>query len=141
MTVFVDTSAFYAVVDRDDASHAAAKQQWTKLLRDETDLCTTNYVLVETMALLQHRIGIHAARRFHEDVAPLLRIAWVKEESHKAGAEAVLSAGRRRLSLVDCVSFHTMRDNGIRTAFAFDADFGEQGFSVLPCPTQPTPAR
>ena len=55
MTVFVDTSAFYAVLDRDDANHAAAEEAWRALLGEPATLLTTNYVLVETAALLQRR--------------------------------------------------------------------------------------
>jgi predicted nucleic acid-binding protein len=62
MTVFVDTSAFYAVLDRDDANHAEAKNVWTRLVREGTTFLTSNYVLVETAALLQHRLGMAAVR-------------------------------------------------------------------------------
>ena len=48
------------------------------------------------------------------------------------GMAAVLSAGRRRLSLVDCVSFDVMTRLGIDVCFAFDAHFREQGFRCIP---------
>ena len=132
MTVFVDTSAFYAVFDQDDANHTAAQQVWVALLGEAATLFTTNYVLVETAALLQHRLGVAAARSFHEDVVPLLQVDWVTEEGHRAGMEAVLAAARKKLSLVDCVSFQAMRHAGVRTAFCFDAHFREQGFTMKP---------
>jgi predicted nucleic acid-binding protein len=132
MIVFIDTSAFYAVLDRDDANHPAAKEAWTQLVGDAATLFTSNYVLLETTAVLQHRIGVAAVRSFHEDVVPLLQVDWVTEEGHRAGVEAVLAAGRKNLSLVDCLSFQTMRRLGIRTAFCFDAHFGEQGFTTQP---------
>ena len=129
---FIDTSAFYAIFDRDDANHLAAKQQWTTLLRNSATLFTNNYVLVEATTLLQHRLGVAAVRTFYEDVIPLLEIDWVSEQQHRAGMEAVLAAGRNKLSLVDCASFHTMRESAVRTAFCFDAHFREQGFAVIP---------
>lgn len=132
MTVFVDTSAFYAVFDRDDANHSAAKETWLALLGRAATLLTHNYVLVETTALLQHRLGVAAMRAFHEDVVPLLAVDWITEQRHRAGLEAVLAAGRKKLSLVDCVSFQSMRANGVRTAFCFDAHFAEQGFVIQP---------
>jgi len=128
MTVFVDTSGFYAVFDRDDANHAEAKSAWTRLVQGENILLTNNYVLVETAALLQHRLGIAAVRVFQEDVMPLLQVNWISEQRHRAGMDAALAAGRKKLSLVDCVSFATMRENGVRLAFCFDAHFREQGF-------------
>ena len=92
-------------------------------------LFTHNYVLLEATALLQHRLGVAAVRAFSEDVVPLLAVDWVAETQHRAGLEAMLAAGRKKLSLVDCVSFQSMRANGVRTAFCFDAYFAEQGFS------------
>ena len=41
MTVFVDTSAFYAGIDRDDESHASARETWLRLLREGHVLLTT----------------------------------------------------------------------------------------------------
>lgn len=132
MTVFVDTSAFYAVFDRDDANHSRAKPVWERLLREQATLLTNNYVVIETSALLQHRLGVAALRAFLEDVVPLLQLDWISEHRHKAGAEAVLAGSRRKLSLVDCISFQTMREHGVRTAFCFDRLFREQGFEVVP---------
>jgi predicted nucleic acid-binding protein len=132
MNVFVDTSALYAVLDRDDANHSAAEKVWAVLLREKSALFTTNYVLVETAALLQHRIGVAAVRAFHEDVVPVLQVDWISEEGHRAGMEAVLAAGRKMLSLVDCMSFQSMRQMGLRQAFCFDKHFREQGFVLQP---------
>lgn len=130
MTVFADTSALYAVLDRDDANHAQARAAWERLLGNGTTLVTTNYVLVETSALVQHRLGVSALRTFHEDIIPLLATEWVTEARHAAGVSAVLTVARKRLSLVDCVSFQVMREMGVREAFCFDAHFAEQGFEI-----------
>ena len=132
MSIFADTSGLYAVFARDDVNHLKAKAAWVDWLRGGELLVTNNYVILETLALLQHRIGIASVRALHEDVAPVLRIEWVSEELHHSGVAAVLAAGRRGLSLVDCVSFQTMRQHGLRTAFCFDAHFREQGFQINP---------
>ena len=127
----MDTSAFYALLDRDDANHQKAKKAWTDLLRAEHSLVTNNYILVETFALLQNRLGIEAVRGFQEDVLPLIHIEFVSPEMHRSGIAALLSASRRSLSLVDCVSFEIIRSSGIKTVFAFDQHFKEQGFIIL----------
>lgn len=132
MTVFLDTSGLYAVFDRDDANHAKAKDVWVEWLREPAVLLTNNYVLLETSALLQHRIGMTAVRALHEEVMPLIQVDWVSEQQHRSGMEAMLTAARRKLSLVDCVSFQTMRNRGVHTAFCFDAHFREQGFATKP---------
>lgn len=132
MSAFVDTSALYAVMDGDDANHAAAAAEWRRLLDGGVPLVTTNYVLLETTALVQHRLGMEAVRALHDDVAPVLGVEWMAERHHEAAMAAVLAVGSRGLSLVDCSSFGAMRALGIREAFAFDADFAAQGFHCLP---------
>jgi predicted nucleic acid-binding protein len=92
---------------------------------------TSNYVLVETFALLQHRLGVGAVRGLQEDLIPILRVEFVTPEQHQAGVSALLAADRRGLSLVDCVSFEVMRNLGIREVFGFDPHFKEQGFVLI----------
>jgi predicted nucleic acid-binding protein len=132
MTIFIDTSAFYALIDRDDANHQKGKRAWIDILEAGHTLMTTNYILVETFALLQSRLGLDAVRGFQEDVVPLIHVEFITPELHRSGIAALLSASRRRLSLVDCVSFEVMRYSGIKSAFTFDSHFNEQGFRVIP---------
>lgn len=132
MTVYGDTSAFFAIVDRGDENHLQAGAFWTNAVDEYLPVVTTNYVLLETLALLQRRLGLQSARRFATDVVPLLLVHWVDEVVHEAALLAVFTAGRRDLSLVDCVSFEVMRRLGLSQAFAFDTDFSDQGFQCVP---------
>lgn len=131
MNVFVDTSAFLALLDASDRVHAPARKAWEGLLDPDVRLYTNNYVLVETLALIQRKFGLSVIRVFEEDVLPVISVAWVDEAAHKAAMSALLAASRRELSLVDCTSFETMRKVGLRTAFSFDRHFKEQGFELV----------
>jgi predicted nucleic acid-binding protein len=126
--VFVDTSALYAVLDRDDDHHEAAALAWRHLVEGRATLVTSNYVLVEVTALVQHRLGMDAVRALVESMEPALWVEWVGREDHAAAQAGVVTANRRGLSLVDCASFVVMRRLGLRRAFAFDDHFVEQGF-------------
>jgi len=129
MIIFVDTSAFFALLDRDDANHQKAKKIWSDLLNSENTFITSNYVIIESFALIQHRLGLEAVRGFQEDLLPLINVEWINAETHRLGVSALLAASRRKLSLVDCVSFETIRRLGIKTAFTFDPHFEEQGYA------------
>jgi len=131
MNVFIDTSAFLAVLDRSDERHETAKRTWLETLGGKDTLVSHNYVLVETSAILCRRIGMEAVRTFERDVTPVLRLIWVTRDVHEAAVGAQLAAGRRGLSLIDCASFEIMRRTGIRTAFAYDGHFGEFGYEVI----------
>jgi predicted nucleic acid-binding protein len=132
MTVFVDTSAFLAVLDADDANHNRVRPIWEDLITREVRLVCTNYILLETFALVQNRLGMDAVRTFQNDILPIVSVEWIDETTHRAGVSALLTANRRRLSLVDCTSFETMRRLGINRAFALDQHFVAQGFECLP---------
>ncbi len=132
MMVFADTSAFYAYLDADDRNHQAMRRAWEASVEGEDSIITSNYVIVETLALCQHRLGLSSARHFAVEVVPALRVHWVGQELHEAAVTAVLAAGRRGLSLVDGTSFEIMWRYGVRHAFAFDRHFSEQGFECLP---------
>ena len=126
--IFIDTSALYSLLDRSDTNHATASAQWRRLLAEDAVLVTSNYVLIETAALVQGRLGMAAVRDFHEGLAPLLKIHWIDSSIHTQGVGAVLAANRRQLSLVDCISFAICRQMKINRVFAFDQHFVEQGF-------------
>lgn len=132
MSIFIDTSGFIAVLNTDDASHTGAAKTWMGILTSEEILLTTNYVLVETCALVQNRLGMDALKVFQEDIVPVLRIEWIDKIVHYAAMGVMLAAGRKKLSLVDCVSFGTMRLLGVTTVFTLDKHFKEQGFICLP---------
>ena len=132
MSTFVDTSALMAVMDADDQNHEPASATWKDLVAGETVLVCSNYILVEALALIQNRLGIEAVRTFQDDVVPLLQIEWIDMQGHERSVTALLIAGRRQLSLVDCASFDTMRTLGMTTAFVFDHHFAEQGFRCIP---------
>jgi predicted nucleic acid-binding protein len=126
---FVDTSAIYALLDRSDTNHAAAKTCWFALLNSGAALFTTNYVVVECCALAQSRLGLDAVRTIQEDLLPVVEVAWVDEAAHLHAMTALLAAQRRKLSLVDCVSFAAMRNRGSQVALAFDSHFQEERFA------------
>lgn len=133
MTTFVDTSALYALLDADDAFHEPASKAWSALLSaKDRQLITTNYILLETFALVQSRLGMEAVRALSDDLVPLVRTVWVTEEDHAGAVQALLALDRRGFSLVDLCSFHLMRRLGLRSAFTFYEDFRQQGFDAVP---------
>jgi uncharacterized protein len=131
MAVFVDTSAFLPVLNRSDSDHATVYQIWQRLLHRQTPLVSSSYVLLETFALAQNRLGVAAVTVFHKDVVPILDVVWVSSQLHELGVAALLAANRRRLSLVDCVSFEICQQQQIREVFAFDNHFVEHDFTLL----------
>jgi predicted nucleic acid-binding protein len=127
VTLFVDTSVWYASLDRADSSH----QRATGLLSGERPLVCTDFVLVETWRLAVHRLGFEVAERFW---ASLRRGRVTLEPVRPADREAAWFIGRRfpdqRFSLVDRTSFAVMERLGVRRVAAFDDDFAVYRFGA-----------
>ncbi|MBN1954003.1 MAG: PIN domain-containing protein [Anaerolineae bacterium] len=132
MNIFVDTSAFYALLDADDQNHAQAKEAWVKWVHVDCSFHCSNYILLESIALIQRRLGVAAVRRFQEDIIPLCHAHWIGPELHAAATSALLAANRRQISIVDYTSFELARRLGIRVVFTFDQHFADQGFKISP---------
>ena len=134
MSVFADTSSLYAAMVRSEPRHRECLALFEELLERGRALHTTNYVVLETLALLQHRIGIDPVRDFNERILPLIIVNWVSSDLHGKGMRRLLREDKRTLSLTDCVSFEFMESEGLRDAFALDGHFADAGFRLLSRP-------
>lgn len=135
--VFVDTSAFYALSSDTDHEHAGACAIRERLRQDGVGLVTTNYVLLETVSLLQRRHGMEAARRFGDVVGEEVTLWWVTEPQHQTAWDYWKRRGLRGLSLVDCSCVVIMRELRISRVFGFDDQFRAAGLTLLDAPPPP----
>jgi uncharacterized protein len=128
--IFLDTSAIYAWADTADANHDTAVRRLQAILDSGQLLVTHNYVLVESSALLQARLGVAAAIKLAKDATSFI-VEWVDEDLHTAGVRALATSKRRQVSFVDHISFLVMRRRAVSLAFAFDPDFETAGFRLF----------
>lgn len=131
MSLFVDTSALFAALAADDPYHERAASWFAQARARGERLVTHNYVVVEAAALVRSRLGAAALPALFDGLLAPIRVLFVEEALHRAAVAAHL-ARPTTPSLVDQVSFRVMRDRGVRTAFAFDADFERAGFETVP---------
>ena len=118
--LFVDTSAFYAALDRGDLDHVRA----TSILSTGDRLVTTDHVLVESWRLARKRLGRYVAERF-----------WGSLRGGQAVVESVLSTdfdvawrigevfSDQDFSIVDRTSFAVMERLGVDRVASFDDHF------------------
>ncbi len=129
MTVFVDTSALYALLDEADAHHPEASDVLRRVAG--TQLVTHAFVVVETCALVGGRLPWRASERLIDGLLSVIDVEPVGAGLFAEAMTAYRQAASARVSLVDQASFALMRSLGIRRAFAYDEDFGRAGFEVL----------
>lgn len=120
MTLFVDTSAWYAAADEDDVQNDRARA----VLSSGEPLLTTQHVLVETWLLIRRRLGRPQADAFW---AGLRRGVAVLEQVTTADLENAWMIGDafsdQDFSLVDRTSFAVMERLRIHRTASFDDDF------------------
>ena len=126
-TVFADTFYFLALLDSREEFHAQAAQ----FSRDpELRLVTTEWVLAEfgnAYADPRDRadfVSLYRSLRKH----PRVNIITADTRLFQRGVDLFEQRSDKQWSLVDCLSFIVMRDEGIREALTGDKHFEQAGF-------------
>ncbi|HUL37951.1 MAG TPA: PIN domain-containing protein [Thermodesulfobacteriota bacterium] len=127
--IFLDSSAIYALADKADPNHDTAYKKFDLALKSGETFLLHNYILLESAALLQVRLGPPSAVLFLKD-AKSFEVEWVDLELHEGAVKELERTGKRGVSLVDCTSFLVMRRRGVQKVLAFDPDFQDQGFTI-----------
>ena len=127
--IFLDTSAIFALADARDSNHDQARELFGQALGTGEEILVHNYVVVESAALLQSRLGLIISLRFLDETQAF-QIHWISPTDHEQAVTLLNDRSRRGLSLVDCVSFVVMRRFGVSHALAFDSDFQQEGFAL-----------
>ena len=92
--IVIDTSAFYALISTNDSYHEKAKDYYEKILDREYELFTTSYVLVESSALVHHRLGFMPLKVLMESIQLVVKIIWIDNIIHnEAWKEMIIKEG------------------------------------------------
>ena len=128
--IFVDTSAFIALLDPRNDCHVQAVHIEQSLSSQPVRLVTTNFVLDETYTGLRGKIQHTAILRFRDSVRQSRRLSVVRitEALEDQAWEIFARYEDKDFSFTDCTSFAVMQQLGITTVFAFDEHFEQFGF-------------
>ncbi|MBI3753441.1 MAG: PIN domain-containing protein [Deltaproteobacteria bacterium] len=132
--IFIDTSAWVAIADRNDQYAEESAQRYTQLILNKERLATSDFILVETYNLLSKTIGAMPTIRFGNILAslPTLTIEHVARVDWDRGWKILEKYDDKKFSFTDCTSFAMMERLKIKTAFSFDAHFTQFGFGKIP---------
>jgi predicted nucleic acid-binding protein len=132
--IFVDTSAWVALADKDDAYHKKAAAVYPSLLKTQRNLITSNFVIAEAYIIILNELGHKLAIDFLEKLKASPRILKIySNEDIEAEAEPILvKYSDQDFSYTDAVSFVIMKRQKIRKAFSFDKHFVIEGFVNIP---------
>lgn len=123
--VLWDSSAVLALLDADDADHRAATLIAREIAEEKRPSFITNYVEVETHALLLRKLGRALARQWLlSEGLPVVRVS-PREELH--AKELLERYSDKDWSLCDAISFAVINSREVGAAFSFDRHFLQFG--------------
>ncbi|MDE0063758.1 MAG: PIN domain-containing protein [Gammaproteobacteria bacterium] len=129
--LFVDTGAWYALIDRRDPDHEPV----TAALREHRDrLLTSNFVLDETLTLVRYRLGWNIAHRLGEQLrtGSLARLERISPSDEEAAWAIFATYFDKSFSFTDCTSFALCNRLELPLCVAIDNDFRSFGLHCLP---------
>jgi predicted nucleic acid-binding protein len=132
--IFVDTSAWFAGIDRKDQNHTVAIMHAKRLNKEKVPLITSNLVIHETVMLLERKASRKDAIRFYKVIQTDMQVDIIHatEELEDAGYALFQKYHDQDYSVTDCISFAVMREYTIARSYTFDRHFAEMGFDIEP---------
>jgi uncharacterized protein len=136
MKIFADTSAWFALNDRNDQYHIQARKFVENLKAGPVLFFTTDYVVDETATLLRFKVSHREAVAFLRLVSksPQIVCEQVTPDQIKRAEEIFSKYRDKSWSFTDCVSFAFMEERGLKDAFTFNLNFSQFGMCVHPDP-------
>lgn len=131
--VFVDTWAWLALINRDDAWHSQAIELSRQLHADSRPLVTTEWVLTEFLGAAARaplrEPAVQTVQRVRVTSRP--RVIPAAHENWLRGFELFQARPDKAWSLVDCLSFQVCEELFITEVFTKDHHFVQAGFRIL----------
>lgn len=125
--VFVDTTAWIALVNEDDPNHKHALGIF-ETTKSHAFFVTHSLISYKTGEWLKRNIGVKAARKFFYQWLPMSSILWVDEDTFNEG---VFSFVNGSMDLVDAITMSFMMKAGIKKIFTYNPIFKEHGFEII----------
>ena len=133
--IFVDTAGWGHLIDATQTLHSQAATIYRSAPQQGCKFITTNYVILELVALLISplRIPRPTIIEFIESVgaSPKVSVIHVDDALNQQAWQLFTQRQDKDWSLVDCASFSIMRQHGVQEALTTDHHFEQAGFVCL----------
>ena len=131
--VFVDTSAWLALINKSDVFHVKAKNIRDILLRDNIQFVVTDYVVVEVANSLSKIPWRSSAIQLINSIqlSENIRVVEINKEIYNEAWGLFSNRTDKEWGLTDCASFVVMKRYAITVAFTNDHHFEQMGFNIL----------
>ncbi|AFY79935.1 type II toxin-antitoxin system VapC family toxin [Oscillatoria acuminata] len=134
-SVFVDTSGWANLFIKTEPDHPYAVEWFTQARQQKYLMVTSNYIVLELVALLNSPLRVPRPQIFQYidaiHSAPYLQLVRVNQQIENAAWELLKKRLDKTWSLVDATSFIIMQQLEITNALTSDHHFDQAGFVRL----------
>jgi predicted nucleic acid-binding protein len=137
MRVFIDSSAWYALLDTKHQNYEAAKDYFVNLLESSARLYSTITEINQAIFLIKKECGLAAALEFTKviDEAALttnIHISWLTRRLRRNSLKHFFSFKEAEIELRHCIIFEEIRKKKINVIFSFDPRIKIFGVPLMP---------
>ena len=135
--VFVDSSAWIAILDERNANYSSAREYFEKLLELSTRLVTNSLVIDDTLLFLKQNYSNEFAKNFLDiiDESAMsinLRVDWLSRRVRRNTLNNFLKSSNKNLQTRHFYIHETLKRKKVDIVFSYDQSLKYFDFPVMP---------
>jgi predicted nucleic acid-binding protein len=135
--VFIDSTGWYALVQREHEHHEAAKEYFQQILDSRTKLYTNNTEITSAISKIKRNCGLSVATDFSKLIdqsilSTNLNVSWLTRRHHRASLKQFFSIKDTTIEIRHCIIFEEVKKKKINFIFSFDDILKSFGIPLMP---------
>jgi predicted nucleic acid-binding protein len=135
--VFIDSTGWYALVQKNHDHHEVAKEYFQQILDSRTRLYTNNTEITSAISIIKQNCGLSVATEFSKliDQSVLstnLNVSWLTRRLHRSALKQFFSIKEPNIEIRHCLIFEEVKKKKINFIFSFDDTLKSFGIPLMP---------
>jgi predicted nucleic acid-binding protein len=135
--VFIDSSGWYALVQREHEHHEAAKEYFQQILDSRTRLYTNITEISSAIFKIKQNCGLSVATDFSKLIdqsvlSTSLNVSWMTRRLHRSALKHFFTIKDVQIEIRHCLIFEEVKKKKINFIFSFDDTLKSFGIPLMP---------
>jgi predicted nucleic acid-binding protein len=135
--VFIDSTGWYALVQKDHEHHELAKEYFQQILDSRTHLYTNITEITSAISKIKQYCGLSIATEFSKLIdqsilSTNLNVSWLTRRLHRAAVKHFFSIKESKIEIRHCLIFEEVKKKKINIIFSFDDSLKSFGIPLMP---------
>jgi len=135
--VFIDSSAWIAILDESNKNYSLARAYFEKILEQNARVVTNSYMVDETLSYLKSHFSSEFAQKFlaiiDDSVLSInLRVDWISRRVRRSALINFLKNSNPKMQVKHFYIYETIKRKRVDLVFSFDEALKYFSFPVMP---------